>query len=663
MKNSIGDEYWATQPQKSKWQPGEFILNRFKINEILYGATGQIYIVEDANKDCSWTFTSRSNRLAIKTFSDMDILNKKHFERFEKEARIWASVPPCYYIVQALFVLMINQIPHIFMEYAEDNSLRYWIANSKLDIATTLIFGIDICRGMDFAYQNGIIAHRDLKPENVLVAKPLIVFHDENERVAKVSDFGLAAAFEEEIINDFDIQKKLKVKTDYPYTLREGSIPYMAPECFSNLGEIGPTVDIYSFGIMFYEMLTKELPSSIIYPNHQTSLPNFSKCLKEKNIPINLIPILTHLLYKCLDKDPEQRYSSFIKIENDLIAAIDSIPIPEETRILYRTKSELPIVPADLIDMGLSLHRLGEFDEAIRQFDKVLTFKWDKRIIEKSSSEESKMRREVELREAQVEAIIRKADSFNQLGKSSEAIMLCNKAISIEPKNEEAWLTKARITESNDSQSAAIDCLNKGLMVNPNSLTLLKANAEYHAHAGRMKDALILANKALDLEPDNVFASSLKGSIHAFLEEYETAINCFDYVLSVNANDIEVLLNKASCLIKCSMYNEAIDCFSKVLRIDKSYELAWTGKIECLINLELLSEALEVSEVALNEIPESSMLWYAKGVSWIQLKNLFEASNCLRMALNKDPWNELALDMYASVRGSILSGSKTEIIV
>jgi predicted Ser/Thr protein kinase len=162
---------------------------------------------------------------------------------------------------------------YFMMEYVDGANLRALMRDGTLTPQKTLRIVPQICRALQFAHDEGIV-HRDIKPENILV--------DKKERV-KIADFGLA---------------KLLGRTAEELSLTGtgqlmGTLGYMAPEQLREAHRVDHRADIYSLGVVFYEMLTGKLPIGRFDP------------------PSQLAPVdvrLDQIVLRSLESDPDRRY-------------------------------------------------------------------------------------------------------------------------------------------------------------------------------------------------------------------------------------------------------------------------------------------------------------------------------------------------------------------
>jgi predicted Ser/Thr protein kinase len=206
-------------------------------------------------------------------------------ERFEREARAVAALN--HSNICTLYDVGPN---YLVMEYIEGTPLK-----GPLPLDQALKYAAQICDALDAAHKKGII-HRDLKPANILVTKSGI----------KLLDFGLAKIERlATTANDATLTMALTGKNEIV-----GTLYYMSPEQLQAQGtghEIDARSDIFSFGIVLYEMLTGKrafdgsTPASVIAAIMERPAPSIVSVAS---------PALVHLLQQCLKKDPDERWQS-----------------------------------------------------------------------------------------------------------------------------------------------------------------------------------------------------------------------------------------------------------------------------------------------------------------------------------------------------------------
>jgi len=198
----------------------------------------------------------------------------------------------------------------ISMAYYEGETLKLKIEKGKGKIEEAVDYTIQIAKGLQEAHQSGII-HRDIKPANIIIT---------NKGEAKVLDFGLA---------------KLKGQTKLTKSgSTAGTVAYMSPEQAKG-DEVDHRTDIFSLGVMLYEMISGELPFKGDYDQAVVY-----SILNEKPEPLNIeIPdALKSIIEKCLEKNPSDRYQDISDLVADLNAIKDGSSTDQSGRQEKRIK-------------------------------------------------------------------------------------------------------------------------------------------------------------------------------------------------------------------------------------------------------------------------------------------------------------------------------------
>jgi len=229
-------------------------------------------------------------------------------ERFTREARSLAKLSHPRIVSVHDFGHTEDGLYYFIMEFIDGTDLRHVIQSGALSATEALAIVPQVCDALQFAHEEGIV-HRDIKPENILL--------DKKGRV-KIADFGLA---------------KLLDKPATVYTLtqagqRMGTPHYMAPEQIEHPGQVDHRADIYSLGVVFYEMLTGELPLGMFAPPSQ-----------KVQVDVRLDRVVLH----SLEKEPERRYqhASEVKSDVEVISAGPKAPIQSTPRAPAPVKRRL----------------------------------------------------------------------------------------------------------------------------------------------------------------------------------------------------------------------------------------------------------------------------------------------------------------------------------
>lgn len=275
---------------------GKLLGNRYELIEILgYGGMALVYKAKDI----------LLNRLvAVKVLKSEFNENEQFIKKFERESQSAASLSHNN-IVNVFDVGVQDNLHYIVMEYVKGKTLKSYIQEKgRISWQEAIFITKQITFALDHAHKNNII-HRDIKPQNILLNEELI---------PKVADFGIARAI-----------------TSSTITLVEetmGSVHYISPEQARG-GFVDAKSDLYSLGIILYEMLCGKVPF-----DHDNTISIAIKHIQEDihfpeditDVPIGLIDII----YKLVKKNPLERYTNardlirdLIKIQNDPSARID----------------------------------------------------------------------------------------------------------------------------------------------------------------------------------------------------------------------------------------------------------------------------------------------------------------------------------------------------
>ncbi len=224
-------------------------------------------------------------------------------ERFTREARALAKlthprIVTLYEFGQA------DGLFYFLMEFVDGVSLRKLLEGGRISPREALAIVPQICEALQYAHDRGIV-HRDIKPENILLNR---------EGEVKIADFGVAKIVARESAPEGAAAAAADADAHLTQAGRiVGTPQYMAPEQVTHPLEVDHRADIYSLGVVFYQMLTGELPGKPI------QLPS-----KKVQVDVRLDQVVLH----ALEKEPERRYqhASEVKTAVETIAATRGAP-------------------------------------------------------------------------------------------------------------------------------------------------------------------------------------------------------------------------------------------------------------------------------------------------------------------------------------------------
>jgi len=441
----------ASDPAGDAWPPsvykkGDFIGKSYEVFGVLgVGGFSIVYLVFSHEAETAY---------ALKTLRDEDLRDAETYEQFRKEAKVWVELERHPNIVQAHFIEELAGRLYIGMEYvAPDkdglNSLEGYLKYRAPDLIQSLRWAVQFCHGMEHAYAKGIRCHRDVKPANIMITADLTV---------KITDFGFADVID---------RSRARAETD-PLNRRRrlhlsrtgfGTPSYMPPEQFQNALRCDVRSDIYSFGIVLYQMASMGRLPFVAAQRSRGGVLDTAGVWREMHhlhthaLPPPLASPLFPVIQRCLQKEPNSRYQSFADLRKDL------------ERLLQKLAGDVPAAhPAqdlqawELYNKAFSLSSLGHLNEAIVYYDRCLEL--EPKNSDALNNKGVCLRRLGRLEEAlacyeqavqanrhNASAWTNKGNCLFTLGRFPEAIVSLNKAIDLDSRNESAWLNKAIVEE------------------------------------------------------------------------------------------------------------------------------------------------------------------------------------------------------------------------
>lgn len=264
---------------------GKKLDGRYEIRELIgVGGMANVYHCYD---------TIDAREVAIKILKDEFLDNEDFIRRFKNESKAIAVLNHPN-IVRVYDVSFGDMIQYIVMEYIDGITLKEYIdMQGVLDWKETVHLTTQILKALQHAHENGIV-HRDIKPHNIMLLQ---------DGTIKVTDFGIA-----------------RFSSNATRTMTEqaiGSVHYIAPEQARGEKTDGKT-DIYSVGVMMYEMLTGTLPFDGDSAVSVALMQLQAKARRPREINPDIPEGLEEITVKAMQKNPEDRYHSALEMLSDI---------------------------------------------------------------------------------------------------------------------------------------------------------------------------------------------------------------------------------------------------------------------------------------------------------------------------------------------------------
>jgi serine/threonine protein kinase len=438
--------------------------------------------------------------VAIKMMTTLDYVdNPELLQRFYREAQSTGSLH--HRNIVTVYELGDHEgSPYLVMEYLEGETLDALISSKRpLPLLDKINFIIEVCDGLSYAHERSVV-HRDIKPGNIMVLK---------DRGVKIVDFGIA-----------HIGNRTVTRTGQLL----GSLPYMSPEQISGK-QVDARTDIFSLGVVFYQLLTSRLPFE-----GETPAATLLKIIQDQPRPITetdptFPPELDEILLRALAKDREERYSGAQDLAYDLAQ--------------IRARIQQEIIEERLNEAELLLSR-EELLQAREKLTEVLRIdRHNTRAMELSRATQQRIQQQ-ELGE-QVRQLRSQAEEAYQKEQFSLALDLIQKAVSLHATDPDLQRLRSSVQEAKTRSE---------------KLQRAVARAESAYEQGELDSAKQAIEEALELAPDDVHAKSL----HRIIER--------DWTQRVQRLQILGLIEEARKEFASRNFTLAIEVLRKAEAID-----------------------------------------------------------------------------------------------
>ena len=319
------------------YKPGKQIANYKIVYKLGSGGMGEVYLADD---------TRLKRKIALKLLPPHFTVNPDRVRRFEREARA-ASALNHPNIVTIYEIGKSNSIHFIATEFVDGKTLRQLINEKPFTLNEALKVSMQLADALSEAHTAGIV-HRDIKPENIMIR------HD---GYVKILDFGLAKLNEQQA-TDADLETPTLLQTNPGLVM--GTVQYMSPEQ-ARAKNVGVGTDIWSLGIVMYELLAGHVPFSGETPSHvmvslmENKLPPLND---HANVPDDLDRFVT----KALRKNQKERYQTAGQLARDLKSLKQRLQVDPTSKDWLKTvpsrKEDVQIPPLAPVNTHSGAHRI-----------------------------------------------------------------------------------------------------------------------------------------------------------------------------------------------------------------------------------------------------------------------------------------------------------------
>ena len=619
-------------------------IGHYKILEKLgAGGMGEVYAATDLELE---------RRVALKVLPKEMAGNQERLTRFRREAKTLASLSHPS-IVTIYSVEHADGVHFLTMELLRGHTLRESIPGGGVDVERFFELAIPLADALAAAHDQEVI-HRDLKPSNVFVT---------DSGTVKVLDFGLAK-IQPSDVQEVDTHGPTEVLTGEGRVL--GTVPYMSPEQLKGK-KIDERSDIFSFGIVLYQLATGDLPF-----NGSSSVEVQSSILRDTPTSVDELrrEIPHHvgrIVAACLEKDPEQRYQSAKDIRNELARLRDEVSTGEReaqpvSKPRKRTRSARTgwWMGAILLAVGilgsaiwlftrngqdttLPVTETPRVEEATQELlDQGHLFELRGDLRENLDEAEDRYRRALKLEpenphiEARLAALLARFQiQYPEDERITEIRELAQSALSSGLPLPDAWVALGQLLLLEGDGPAAEAAAGEVLRANPEDYRGYTLRGEALLLQERVDEGLVQLRKGVELAATDMrarltLARSLRhlGRTNDAAAEYEAILRYSPDLPNALNNLGMIYAMQGRCL-------DAVPMFKRLMQIHED-EIAALNLANCYVSMGRYPDAIDTFEIALEIAPDKPFTLHALAEAYANAEDAEAAAD----------WYEKAVEAY-----------------
>lgn len=588
------------------FKAGTILAERYEVRNILgSGGFGVVYLAYDLRRDCLCALKMPRVKLAE------DPVKRR---RFKQEAQIWVELGHHPYLVQAYDVGDFQGQPYISMEYVAPNhdgasELSDYVKRGAIPLELCLNWIVQFCDGMSHALSEGVRSHRDIKPANLMVGPG---------RELKITDFGLASRRSEPYTHGGDGFNYVPTALSgfFGHTGRGigfGTPTHMPPEQFDDAASCDIRSDIYSFGIVLYQVASRgQMPFYVPYPKNggAATWMTYWKSMQSLH-NTHAVPYLGHpldaIIQKCTQKNPRDRFASIDELRSSatkLMVSNNFSPPPVRGREHLST--------LELHNKGLSFQHLGELDKALSCFDRI-----------------------IEMTPHSVTAWSNRGTCLAKLGRQEDAIAAFEKAIRIDPKNPRSWSNHAKCLIKSNRLDEATESLNQSLRIESKQPFAWNAYGTLLLKRNDTQNAIKHFNYALSLSPNSARTKYNLGRALLKEHDFEAAIYYLDASLETNSQLISSWILRGVAKGALGLESESIHSFNRALKIDPSHRAA-LANLACAYAIGKHYDKARTLLEAHSDLASTPLYQHNLGIIYYHLGDLSQSYSLLDKAISAE---------------------------
>jgi len=524
----------TTQTGIFKWVEGERLGDTFLLEERLgkgtYGVVGKAVRLQDS------TDLKKGDVVALKVPFDQEI----GWENLKREPEILSHFSH-ENIVKVYGYLTISGFFVIEMEYVAGHSLVDILNNQSFGNQQSLITVIEWIKQIVYALKSmGIYSHGDIKPQNILIR---------DDGVVKLVDFGTSRRLEDVWV----------------FTRGQGTEQYMAPEVALDNKRISIKSDLYSIGVILYEVATGDIP-------FHSNLERLQGKTVTKPREINSsIPVqFEKVILKCLERDPDLRYGDWDSFLVDLESALKSIRQEDRQTVLVPETQRYQFKP----EPSSPLYYLDKAKKALVDKDYTEALKNAEAAVDASEGHPNYLR--------MLAAIYLRSHYYSQAKDAFNRLLeKYDHGYPVEPEQLAYVLQKlGELYIKMQEYEAAIQTWKRFFSVTEHkTLAKFKLSIAYGLD-GAYKKSIDLLEEVRDEAPGSIVVYSKLGWAYALAGDFQQAISYYNQALVIDPSDLFSLFELGKYYRIRSDHRRALKYFKKIEKYDRSGE--YTNKVNAL---------------------------------------------------------------------------------